>query len=412
MMQTTTRKSEWFNEECKKIKADFLNAKRIKNLNPSDENKTHFLTCRSIYAKAKRKAKLKYYCKEKQKLSNLSKTAPRNFWKYIKKYKNKKVCDMDNMNINNLVEHFQNLSNTPHEHQEYEDSVYNDVQIDALDAPFTVEEISKTISTLKRHKSADLENNVADFFIDANAFISPYLLHVFNRIFDTGIYPESWCKGIIVPIHKKGDKSNPANYRGITLVNIMAKIFSLVLRNRISKWCESTYVFNDSQFGFRDKRSTSDAIFILHTIIQKVLSRNRKLWCVFVDYEKAFDTVIRDALWIKLVETGVSCKMINIIKTIYENVKSCVKLSVNMDNSEFFDVTLGLKQGEPLSPILFILFVNDITNCVDLESLNNDDLNLLSIYMILFADDIVLFTTDPLTLNSQLNNLSDYSKKW
>jgi hypothetical protein len=182
-----TRKSEWFNEECKKIKADFLNAKRIKNLNPSDENKTHFLTCRSLYAKAKRKAKLKYYCKEKQKLSNLSKTAPRNFWKYIKKYKNKKVCDMDNMNINNLVEHFQNLSNTPHEHQEYEDSVYNDVQIDALDAPFTVEEISKTISTLKRHKSADLENNVADFFIDANAFISPYLLHVF----DTGIYPES-----------------------------------------------------------------------------------------------------------------------------------------------------------------------------------------------------------------------------
>ena len=77
------------------------------------------------------------------------------------------------------------------------------------------------------------------------------------------------------------------------------------MRNRLNKWCETEHIFNDYQFGFRDKRSTADAIFILHATIQKILSSNSKLWCAFIDYEKAFDTVVRDALWVKLLHTGI-----------------------------------------------------------------------------------------------------------
>ena len=126
--------------------------------------------------------------------------------------------------------------------------------------------------------------------------------------------------------------------------------------------------------GFRDKRSTTDAIFILHSVIQKILSRKSKLFCIFIDYEKAFDTVIRDSLWVKLVQSSVSCKMLTMIKSIYTNVKSCVRLSSDIEMSEFFDVTLGLKQGEPLSPILFILFINDIVNSIDFNILSDNDL--------------------------------------
>ena len=93
-----------------------------------------------------------------------------------------------------------------------------------------------TIKSLKRNKSQDLENNVADFFIECNDFISPYLCIIYNEIFNSGSYPESWSKGIIIPIFKKGNKHDPANYRAITLVNIMSKIFTLCLRNRINKW--------------------------------------------------------------------------------------------------------------------------------------------------------------------------------
>lgn len=126
----------------------------------------------------------------------------------------------------------------------------NRVVIEELDCQFTEEEICKTISCLKRFKICNVSNNVADFFIDTKDFIAPYLTKIFNFIFDNGVYPEAWCKGAIAPIYKKGDRLDPSNYRGITLVNVIAKIFSLTLRNRNNEWCEKCDVFNGSQFGF------------------------------------------------------------------------------------------------------------------------------------------------------------------
>ena len=136
------------------------------------------------------------------------------------------------------------------------------------------------------------------------------------------------------------------------------------------------------------------------------------MYCAFIDYQMAFDTVIRDALWIKLIQEGFSCKVINMLKSIYSNNKSCVKWASSIDISELFDVTLELKQGEPLSPIVFILFVNDISNTIDFSNLTENDLNFLSMYMLLFADDIALFTTNPISLQAQLDSIAKYSSKW
>ena len=408
-------KCPWFDENCRNCKNVFYRCKALYKNTPTDENRERFLNSRRDYCKCKKNAKSRYYAKEKHKLSSLSRNNPRQFWKYINNYK-KRNKTSDNIKLDEFVEHFQTLSNTPHEEFQNNDFIPNPqnetINIEDLDREITLEEVSKTISSLQRNKSCDYDKNVADFFIDSKDIISPYLVHIFNHIFNSGVYPDSWSKGVLVPIYKKGNKSNPSNYRGITIINVIAKIFSLVLRNRINKWCEETETLNNLQFGFRDERSTADCIFILHSIIQKVLANKSKLFCAFVDYEKALDTIVRDALWLKIVDLNISSKMLSMLKSIYQSVKSCVKLSSTMQMSDFFDVALGLKQGEPLSPLLFIIFINDVNNIVDPNSLTENDINLLNIYMLLFADDIALFTTNPQSLQNQLNELYQYSKKW
>ena len=133
---------------------------------------------------------------------------------------------------------------------------------------------------------------------------------------------------------KKGDKNDPNNYRGAMLISAFAKLFSLVLRNRLNSWCENNDKFNEFQFGFRDGRSTSDCIFILHSLTERVLKGNAKLYCAFIDYEKAFDTVIRDALWFKLTDNGISSKLTRMLRSLYHKVLAAIKMQ--SDVSSFF----------------------------------------------------------------------------
>ena len=361
----------------------------------------------------KRQVKIKFHANEKKKLSDLSKNNPRGFWNYINNLKRSKKNTDNNFDSQEFIDFFKNLcsgdnSASPNHESTQRDSI---LTVAELDRPFTVEEITKTIKCLNRNKSADFTGNVADFLIDGCSFLAPYLTIVFNKIFETGIYPSLWAEGVIVPIHKKGEKTNPANYRCITLVNILVKLFSLALRNRLNLWSENDNFFNSSQFGFRDKCSTVDCIFLLHTVIQKVFLNKRKLYCAFIDYEKAFDSINRHILWDKLINLGVSCKMVNMLRSMYSNVKSCILLMNENKYSDFKDVTIGLKQGDPLSTILFLFFINDISGSLDLENLNETNFDILTFYMLLFADDIALFSTSPDGLQLQLNNINTYSKR-
>ena len=175
------------------------------------------------------------------------------------------------------------------------------------------------ITTLKRGKSGGEDFLIPDIFIETKSLLSTVLCKLFNFMFEKAIYPESWTRGIIVPFPKKGNPNDVNNFRGITLTSVFSKIFSLLLDNRLRKWAEDNKVLSDFQFGFRKNKSTVDCVFVLSSMISKLVNCDkRKLYCAFVDFRKAFDLVYRNGIWHKLISNGVSSKMAHMLKAIYE----------------------------------------------------------------------------------------------
>ena len=131
----------------------------------------------------------------------------------------------------------------------------------------------------------------------------------------------------------------------------MGKFFTRVLNNRLNSWAETYGVYVEAQSGFRKNMSTIDNIFVLKSLISHYLNRNEYLYCIFIDFTKAFDYVVRDVIWYKLLKIGVRGRMLN-IKSIYNNVKSQVKYNNLLSGT--FTCNIGVRQGECLSPFYFL----------------------------------------------------------
>ena len=197
-----------------------------------------------------------------------------------------------------------------------------------------------------------------EYFMASIDILVEHMSTIFNAILDSGFFPDNWAEGIIIPLLKKNDVNDVNYYRGITLISCFSNFFTGVLNNRIYKWAEENNIVSDAQFGFRQNKSTVDAISILNAAIRKILNNKGRLYCAFIDLRKAFDCVIRNALWYKIHRFGINAKLFSIIKNMYLNIKSCVRNCHRY--SDFFDCAIGLRQGEVMSPILFSLFIEDL----------------------------------------------------
>ena len=236
------------------------------------------------------------------------------------------------------------------------------------------------------------------------------MLSLSNKLFSMGYFPKEWSEGFIIPLHKKGSINEAENYRGITLLSALGKLFSRMINNRLSEWAEHYYVLIEAQAGLRPGMGTVDNIFVLRGLITHHLNHGKKLFCAFVDFTKAFDYVVRDNLWFKLVKLGLRGNILNIIKSMYESVKSRVKFCGKIGNEYF--CSLGVRQGECLSPLLFSLFLNDIEEQFSHSGVEGLDLDLFKIFMLLYADDIVVFANNAEQLQAGFDVLSEYCARW
>ena len=121
---------------------------------------------------------------------------------------------------------------------------------------------------------------------------------LFNYTHEIGYFPTSWSEGYIVPLHKKGSTTDVSYYRGITLLNTLGKLFTRILNNRLTEWAEQYSVYIVFTGGFYIKQmGTTDNLFILHGIMSHNVKQRTQLVCAFIDFNKAFDYVVRDNLW-------------------------------------------------------------------------------------------------------------------
>ena len=247
-----------------------------------------------------------------------------------------------------------------------------------------------------------------EFFIHGSDILTPYLASLFNFVFDSGVFPEDWCDGLLIPLHKKGSKHIAENYRGITLLSALRKLFIRVLNNRLDAWSEMYGIYVEAQNGFRRGRGTVDSAFGLYSIVNEYLEQGKKLYTFFIDYSKAFDYIVHDNLWYKLLNLGVHGKIIDIVRSMYSQVRN--KVFNNNEKSETFTCKLGVRQGECLSPFLFSLYVNDLESHLAGQGAGVSIFD-VKFLLLLYADDVI-FIRYPQSLQSQINKLFVYCQRW
>ena len=173
------------------------------------------------------------------------------------------------------------------------------------------------------------------------------LYEIVRKIWEEERIPEEWKKTIIFPIHKRGDRDRCENYRGIALGNAAYKILSNVILGKIKPYIEK--VMRDYQNGFKDGRSVIDNIFALKIINKKLWEYNQSVHYLFIDFQKAYDSIHRNTLWKCMKEFKIPTKLINMCKIYVQETRSVVRIDGTL--SSFFENKTGLKKGDPLSKI-------------------------------------------------------------
>ena len=360
-----------------------------------------------------------YYCKclrtllrqarslfYKKKLSKLSKN-PRENWKVINKLLNRNknneinnkfaingdtVTDMDNIS-NEFCNFFtnkpilinQSISDTQNSYMHLLSHNPNTMSL------FTTfpDEVKKAVMSLR--KNGDLNDLSSRFLKLSCLVIAPFLTELFNLCVQKGTYPSSFKLSKVIPIFKnKGSIGDMNNYRPISIICNLSKIFEKLLNNRLFSFFHCQNLLSTNQFGFRKNSNTELAILSLMKRIIPGLEDKKIIICVFLDFTACFDTVCRNILLKKLEKYGVRGVSLEFIKSYFSARKQYV--SYGGYNSNIMDQNIGVIQGSKNGPFFYDIYSNDLNNICNGEN-------------IMYADDTCLvFTGDDLdALTRQIN---------
>ena len=293
----------------------------------------------------------------------------------------------------------------------------NEISVDGVEAlvadppiscePPTLEETRKALDQLKEGKAPG-SCGIHVEMLKAGGEPALMALHnLFCSIWDSGVVPTDWKRGIVVPIWKgKGDTRECNNYRGVTLLSVPGKAFARVILNRMRPQLLKHQ--RPEQSGFTPKKSTVDRILALRVLTERYREFDKGLLAAYIDFRKAFDSVCRDALWKLLELRGIPPRLVQLITSLYSDTESAVKCGGS--TSDFFPVHTGVRQGCVLAPSLFSACMDWIMGQVTERTSCGASFGELQVTDLDFADDAVILAETVEALTEALEALSEESE--
>lgn len=395
-------RQKWFDWRCYRFRTVMRKHLKEYRSNHSIENRHRYYSSRVNFQNVCKQNKMKYHNNNLRKLQYV--TCSKDWWQLSNSLKDRSISDIGDLRADDFVKHFSVLLLDSHDQKI---SWCMPPWFDPfLDSPFEFCDLNTVLKKLKLSKSPGDDGIPYEFYKYGPPCLHNYMLSLYNYIFLHEDIPSSFKRSILIPLHKKGDKNVVTNYRGLSLINTLCKVFCNIILNRLIHWVSRNNILNEFQAGFRKEYSTVDNIFNLTNIVSLNNQTYKHTYAFFVDFSSAFDLIPRNSLFYKLSTMGLSSKILRILQAMYEC--SVSRVWDGNTYSSFFPVDSGVKQGCILSPMLFSLYLNDLHDILPggLYVANTN------IKILLYADDIVILSNTPQGLQEMIDVLCDYCLMW
>ena len=242
-------------------------------------------------------------------------------------------------------------------------------------------EVLKLIDTISMYKSSGLDNISSRVLKDFMYITSKEFTTLYNKIIDTGIFPDKWKIATVTPIPKVSNATNPTDLRPISLLPLPGKLIEKHITCKIQNFLENNNYLVGNQNGFRKGKSTTSALSKFLDDIVTDLNGSKTNLTTYLDFQKAFDTIDHSILLSKLNRCGMGDKILALLRNYLTNRKQRTKLYNSV--SDLRNVSIGVPQGSTIGPITFIIFINDLPTV--LEHCNS----------LMYADDTVVYCAHP-----------------
>ena len=372
----------WFDRACSSAISDREEAHRSYQASPSELTHATFISARNRCSAKLRRARSSFRNRKIDKLN--SSPTEKCFWSLSKKIFNN-FC---NSSFPSLIRPDGSIACSPTDkanlfgsyfsaNSSLSDSNAPDPPTQPLSNPIpsiiiSARKVRRVLRSLKTDKASGPDGIPPRFLKEFADELAPVLCRLFRLILISCTYPSSWKHALVQPVPKKGDRSNPSNYRPIALTSAIAKVFETLLNSHFIKHLESNNLLSDHQYGFRKARSTGDLLSYLTHVWSSSLKNFGESFVVALDISKAFDRVWHKALLAKLPAYGFTPSFCKLISNFLSN--RFISVVVDGATSASFPVSSGVPQGSVLSPTLFLLFINDLLHATasDVHSFADD----------------------------------------